>query len=112
MWPGGVLPAEGENVTIPYEWRVKLDVEPPILNYLHINGILRFDPDRDDTVLQAHYIWVSQGILQAGTEDEPYTSNINIILHGEKDDNYLVLDPAASGNKMLAVTGGLELYGV
>ncbi len=32
-------------------------------------------------------------------------------MHGSKDDHYLVLDPDASGNKMLAVTGGLEFYG-
>ena len=33
-------------------------------------------------------------------------------MHGNKEDRYLVLDPDASGNKMLAVTGGLEFYGI
>ena len=107
IWPNQVLPAEGDNVTIPYEWRLILDVDPPVLNYLHINGILRFDETREASVLQAHYIWVSQGILRAGSDTTPFTSKIDIILHGEKEDDYLVVDPNASGNKMLAVTGGL-----
>jgi hypothetical protein len=34
------------------------------------------------------------------------------MLHGTKDDKYLLIDPEASGNKMLAVTGGLEFFGV
>ena len=29
------------------------------------------------------------------------------MLHGNKDDDYLTLDPGAAGNKMLAVTGRL-----
>ena len=41
----------------------------------------------------------------------PYNQYANIILHGEKDDFKMVIDKSASGNKMLAVTGGLELYG-
>jgi hypothetical protein len=30
-----------------------------------------------------------------------------IVLHGKKEDSFLVIDPDASGNKLLAVTGGL-----
>ena len=107
QWPGGVLPAEGDNVTIPYEWNLILDIDPPILNYIELNGILSFKPDKASSTLQAKYIWVNLGVLKAGTQEAPFTGQIDIILHGEKDDNYLVIDPQASGNKMLAVTGGL-----
>ena len=43
IWPNQQLPAEGDNVTIPYEWSLIMDIDPPVLNYLKINGILKFD---------------------------------------------------------------------
>jgi hypothetical protein len=76
------------------------------LKYVEINGILIFDRTRDNK-FEAHYIWVKQGIIRIGAADSPFTKNANIILHGGKNDSYLVIDPDASGNKMLAVTGGL-----
>lgn len=45
--------------------------------------------------------------MRIGDEDSPFTNNANIILHGTKNSTYLTIDPDASGNKMLAVTGGL-----
>ena len=88
-----------------------LDIDSPILNYVEINGILIFDRSRDNT-FQARYIWVKQGIIQIGSATSPFTNKANIILHGAKNDSYLVVDPDASGNKMLVVTGGLEFYGI
>lgn len=32
--------------------------------------------------LQAHYIFVSQGILKVGSEADPYVNQAEIILHG------------------------------
>lgn len=93
-------------MTIPYEWNVVLDIDPPILNYVEINGILIFDKLRNNT-FQANYIWVKQGIIRIGDESSPFPNLANIILHGGKNSSYLVVDPDASGNKMLAVTGGL-----
>lgn len=37
--------------------------------------------------------------------------NATIVLHGEKDSTYMVIDQDASGNKMMVVTGALEFYG-
>ena len=111
QWPEERLPVEGENVTIPYEWNLVMDIDPPKIEYLKVNGILIFDRARDNK-LEAHYIWVSQGIIRIGSADSPFMNQAEIVLHGEKDDKYLVIDPDASGNKMLAVTGGLEFYGV
>jgi hypothetical protein len=50
---------------------------------------------------------VQQGAVYIGSKDNPYTYKANIILNGNKNDLFTVLDPDASGNKMLAVTGGL-----
>ena len=82
-WPDSRLPEENENVTIPYEWKMIMDVDPPILNYVEVDGILIFDNEKD-TKLQAHYIWVQSGIIQIGSKDNPYPHNANIILHGNK----------------------------
>lgn len=43
--------------------------------------------------------------MKIGSPEEPYLNQAKIVLHGEKADEYLVLDEDASGNKMLAVTG-------
>ncbi len=111
QWSNQTLPVANQNVTIPYQWNLVLDIDPPILKYVEINGILIFDKTRDNK-FQAYYIWVKQGIIQIGNSTNPFTRKANIILHSAKDDNYLVIDPDASGNKMLAVTGGLEFYGI
>ena len=57
QWPNQTLPVANQNVTIPYEWNLVLDIDSPILNYVEINGILIFDRSRDNT-FQARYIWV------------------------------------------------------
>lgn len=44
-----------------------LDIDPPILNLLQIDGILNFDRNRTN-ILKAHYIWVKNGILKIGSE--------------------------------------------
>ncbi len=110
QWPNQTLPVANQNLTIPYQWNLILDIDPPILKNVLINGILIFDKNRDN-IFQAYNIWVKQGIIQIGNLTNPFTKKANIILHGAKDDNYLVIDPDTSGNKMLAVTGGLEFYG-
>ena len=95
---------------VPYEWNLLLDVSPPVLDYLEVNGNLVFDNTQNLT-LQSHYIWVNKGTIRIGSESMPYSQTANIVLHGEKNDFQMVIDKSASGNKILAVTGGLELYG-
>ncbi len=80
------------------------------MKYLEINGNLVFDNTKNLT-LQSQYIWVKKGTIRIGSESNPYSQYANIILHGEKDDFKMVIDESASGNKILAVTGGLEFYG-
>lgn len=63
-----------------------------------------FDINMNHT-FEAHYIWVRKGSMKIGSPEEPYLNQAKIVLHGEKADEYLVLDEDASGNKMLAVTG-------
>ena len=64
QWPNGVLPIAGNNVTIPYEWNLVLDVSPPALAYVTINGLLTFK--KMDLTFQAKTIWVNQGGIYIG----------------------------------------------
>mgnify|MGYP001289303286 FL=1 len=83
-----------------------MNIDTPIFNYTEVNGILIFDRTRDNT-FESKYIWVKKGIIRIGSEESPFAKKANIILHGSKNDSYVVIDGDASGNKMLAVTGGL-----
>lgn len=57
QWPNQLLPQDGQDVMIPYEWNLILDIDPPILNFVEIYGVLNFDRGRDN-LFRAHYIWV------------------------------------------------------
>ena len=47
----------------------------------------------------------------AGNSTNPFPGKINIVLNGEFADNPLVIDANIDvGNKVLAVTKGIELY--
>jgi hypothetical protein len=51
--------------------------------------------------------------VKAGDANTPFVNKIKIILNGTKTDRHLVIDPfIVAGNKVLAVTGSLQLYGV
>ena len=62
QWPNHTLPVANQNVTIPYQWNLIMDIDPPVLRYLEINGKLIFDRTRDNK-LEAHYIWVKMGTI-------------------------------------------------
>jgi hypothetical protein len=64
-WPGGVVPIAGTDVTIPAGSAILLDVSPPALKTLKIDGALEFD--RRDVALTAERIEVA-GTLRVGTE--------------------------------------------
>jgi hypothetical protein len=51
------------------------------------------------------------GSLNAGTSSTPYPGKLTIKLNGNKNDIGIVIDPQVAGNKMLAVTGKLQLFG-
>jgi hypothetical protein len=109
QWPNEVLPQEGDNVTVSGNWTLIMDVSPPRLNNLTINGDV-FVADKD-TVIQANFIWIRAGSLHAGNSSVPFKYKLDIILYGEKSDRSFVVDPTVAGNKYLVVTGMLSLYG-
>lgn len=109
---GGGKPIAGDTVFIPAGWNCTLDEDTEILDYLEINGNLTFDPTKDIT-LKAKRIFIRDGILISGSAEAPTTFKHEIHLYGELEDEHLVFDGTlAAGNKVLAVTGQLDMYGL
>ena len=62
-WGGSALPCQGESVYIKLGQTVYLDISPPVLNLILIEGTLIFE-DEQDLHLQAKYIFINGGKLQ------------------------------------------------
>ena len=78
-WPDGRVPAAGDAVTITRDMDVLLDIDPPALRSLTIDGKLRFSDDLD-IGLETDWIYVRGGELEIGTEARPHTRNAVITL--------------------------------
>jgi cell migration-inducing and hyaluronan-binding protein len=78
-WPDGKVPVAGDAVTIARGKNIVLDVAPPALRSLTINGKLSFADDRDID-LRTEWIYVPGGELSIGSEAKPYTRKASITL--------------------------------
>jgi hypothetical protein len=106
-WGGVRSPVEGESVSIPRGQSVLIDVQPPKLNLIVVEGTLIIG-DSIDLELHANYIMVRNGTLQVGTKSKPLTKSVKIILHGEKYDPSI----PCYGNKVIAVREGIiDIHG-
>lgn len=113
-WAGGKLPKAGDVVVIPGKKGVRLDVTPPQLCGLLINGQLSFE--RKDLSLEAGWILVigKDALLEVGTESKPFEQQAVITLFGTDRKGRVVGTGLMSpGTKFLcAMDGGrLELHG-
>src|SRR5438034_6993560 len=75
-WPGRKVPVAGDKVTIEKGKDVVLDVSPPALNGLTIEGKLSF-ADNKDLELTTEWIML-HGELEIGTEAKPHTRKATI----------------------------------
>ena len=105
-WPDNKVPAAGEQVTIASGKQVILDVTPPALGGLTINGKLSF-ADEADLELNTEWIMV-HGELEVGTEAQPFTHNATITLTDNVKDEQLM----GMGDRGIMLSGGtLNLHG-
>src|SRR6185295_14373051 len=75
-WSDKKVPAEGAAVTIGKDMEVVLDVTPPALRGLTIDGKLSFANNRD---LELTTEWIMlHGELEIGTEKAPHTRKATI----------------------------------
>jgi cell migration-inducing and hyaluronan-binding protein len=77
-WPNSKVPAAGEKVIIGKDRNVVLDVSPPALGGLSIDGKLSF-ADNADLELTTEWIML-HGELAIGTEARPHTRKATITL--------------------------------
>ena len=114
-WGSDFVPQDGDTVLIPHHMSVKFDQDDSmgVLGAVVVEGELIFEPDADpehERYFDAHYVFVHDGgLLQIGTEDEPYTSKIEITMHGDRS----TLRIPTYGNKVIGVREGtLDMHGV
>src|ERR1700761_1670595 len=105
-WPDRKVPRAGDTVTIEKGKDVLLDVSPPSLGGLHIEGKLSFS-DKADIVLTTEWIMV-HGELEIGTEAKPHTRKATITL----TDNVPGEELDGMGDRGIMIAGGtLNLHG-
>ncbi len=106
-WPDGKVPGAGDAVTIDRGKDIVLDVSPPALRSLTINGKLSFSDDRD-LDLATEWIYVAGGELDIGSEAKPYTHKATITL----TDNVPNEDINTMGDRgIMLLLGTLNLHG-
>ena len=66
-WGGDLPPFEGDSVVVPAGVTIQLDVSPPRLKALILEGTLEVDPAAADIKLDAEYIIIVGGALQVQT---------------------------------------------
>jgi len=105
-WPDHKVPVAGDKVTIDRGRDVVLDVSPPALHGLTIDGKLSF-ADNSDLALTTEWVLV-HGELAIGTEARPYTHKATITL----TDNVPNEEIAGMGDRGIMLAGGtLNLHG-
>ena len=106
-WPDRRMPRAGDKVTIPTGKHVVLDVTPPALGSLTIDGKLSFANNRD---LELTTEWVVlRGELEIGTAASPHTRKATITLTNNVRDEEPLSD---MGDRGIMIMGGtLNLHG-
>ncbi|EFJ47177.1 hypothetical protein VOLCADRAFT_92355 [Volvox carteri f. nagariensis] len=105
-WGGGPLPGYEDSVVIPAGVTVLLDISPPKLFIIVLEGNLVFDDTKDYINLQAHYIIVKGGNFTIGSAEKPYPGRANITMHGAPNSRDLPM----YGAKALAVRQGVVTF--
>ena len=106
-WPNGKVPVAGDKVTIAKGKDVVLDVSPPALGGVTVEGKLSFADNRD---LELTTEWiVLHGELEIGTEARPHTRKATITLTNNVPDEEPMKD---MGDRGIMIMGGtLNLHG-
>src|SRR5512139_4129470 len=106
-WPNRKVPVAGDKVTIGRDKDVILDVSPPALGGLSIDGKLTFS-NAADLELTTEWIML-HGELAIGSEASPHTRNATITLTNTVKGEDVM---AGMGDRGIMISGGtLNLHG-
>ncbi len=111
-WPDKKVPGKDAAVTIDKDMNVILDVSPPALRSLTINGKLSF-ADNKDLELSTEWVMV-HGELEIGTEARPHTRKATITLTDNvKDEDMTGIGGTndRSDRGIMMMGGTLNLHG-
>ncbi len=101
------MPRAGDAVTIGRDRNILLDVAPPALRSLTINGKLSFS-NTLDIELKTEWIYLPGGELDIGSEAQPFTHKATITL----TDNVPNEDINTMGDRgIMMMAGTLSLHG-
>src|ERR1700744_1654528 len=106
-WPGGKAPRAGDAVPIGKDRNILLDVTPPALRSLTIEGKLSFS-NAKDLELTTEWIYLPGGELDIGSEARPHTAKATITLTDNvKDENINTMGDRG----IMLLNGTLSLHG-
>lgn len=105
---GGVLPGANSHVVVPAGQCVSMDLSPPRLASVTVNGTLTF-ADTADRHLQAGWVLVQGGTLQVGAAAQPFQNVAQITLDAPNDGSNVM--PGMGTRGLLVNNGKLLLYG-
>jgi cell migration-inducing and hyaluronan-binding protein len=106
-WPDGKIPRAGDAVTIGKDKDIVLDVAPPALRSLTIEGKLSFSNDKD-LELKTEWIYLPGGELDIGSEKSPHTRKATITLTDNVPDENI---NTMGDRGIMLVKGTLSLHG-
>ena len=108
-WSGLPPPVEGDFVVVPKGQTLAIDVHTPILSFLLIQGGTVMFLDEGDVSLHTQFVLITDnGVMQVGTEEQPFCHKAEIVLYG----HVLSTELPIYGAKTLAVRHGtLDLHG-
>jgi hypothetical protein len=114
-WGGLFAPVDGESVAVGAGLNLLVDIDvSPVLNAILLDGGSLIFPSVDNDPdhhrqFDANIIFVQNGYIEAGTEEEPYLSKLTITMHGKKYDPYV----PTYGNKCIGVRWAtIDIHGI
>lgn len=83
-WLNDEAPGEGDTVIVPAGQAILVDISPPRLFLVLVQGEMVFDPTVPVINFNASYIFALGGKIRIGTETEPLHNKVTITLHGDR----------------------------
>lgn len=81
-WSGGVVPKAGENIYVPIDKSLTVDIESDLgFNTLRVDGIINFALDQNVSIKLDTLVVTETGTFEVGSESERVPANINIRIY-------------------------------